>query len=279
MRHESGRQGKALTSQGLAAIASRYQAILTLAVPLITYVVLVAWQAYRMRDEMNPDAVSYIRNAQYLAEGRFADSVSGHWSPLISWCIAPFLYFGVDGLYAARIVLAVWGGLFMVASYVFMRRFVRCAMWLQLVALALIAIAAVRAATYVITPDLLLFTVLSAYFAVVVSPRFLKRKRLQVLSGLLGGIAYLAKYYALPFFVVHFTFVVALHWWVGRRSTPLRTAALSWGRGLVIFLAVSAPWIGVLSSKYGKPTFSISGGMAHALVGPKDVADALTFGM
>ncbi len=273
MASENRKQSKALALRRLSAIPEQYQAILTLLVPLMIYVVLVSWRAYTMRDQINPDAVSYIRNAQYLAEGRFADSVSGYWSPLISWCMAPFLYFGLDGLYTARIVLAIWGGVFVLASSVFVQRFVRCSVWLRLAALSLIAISTVRAATYVITPDLILFTVLMGYFALVVSPKLLEQKRLQVLSGLLAGIAYLAKSYGLPFFLAHFTFIVALQWWVRRSSTSLRRTFFAWGTGVLAFLVVTAPWIGLLSWKYGSPTFSTVARHAHTLSGPAHIAD------
>lgn len=271
MTGESRNQGTTSALRRWSAIAEQYQAILTLSVPLILYVSLVSWQAYWMRDQINPDAISYIRNAQYITEGRFADSVSGHRCPLLSWCMAPFLYFGLDGLYAARVVLAVWGGAFVLASRVFMQRFARCTVWLQLTALSLIAVSTVREATYAITPDLLLSTLLIVYSTVSVSPRLLQQNRLPVLCGLLGGVAYLAKSYALPFFLLHFAFVVALQRWGRRRTTSLRRAAFAWAGGVLACVVVSAPWIGLLSWKYGRPTFSTSARQTHNFVGPKDV--------
>ena len=109
VRHLEGKpvkQTKPPALQRLLTIARHHQSILTVSVVLSIYVALVSWQAYKMRDQINPDAISYIRNAQYLTEARFADSVSGLRSPLISWCMAPLLYFGLDGLYSARVVLA-----------------------------------------------------------------------------------------------------------------------------------------------------------------------------
>ena len=58
---------------------------------------------------MSPDAIAYLRNARYVAEGRFAQSVSGVWSPLVSWCVAPFVALGIDPLHALYAVLALWG--------------------------------------------------------------------------------------------------------------------------------------------------------------------------
>ena len=155
----------------------------TLWIPLLVYLVLVGVQGWRARDTFNPDAVSYLRNARYLAEGRLADAVSGYWSPLLSWCIAPLVYLGVDSLYAARIVLAGWGGLMVLACSVFLRRLSPCRRWLQIVILTLVAIIVARTAAHVITPDLLMFTLLTAYCAVVISPQVLEQKRTAAICG------------------------------------------------------------------------------------------------
>ena len=191
----------------------------------------------------------------------------------------PFLYVGLDGLHTARIVLAVWGAGLVLASFCFLRRFARCPVWLQLAVLSLIAISTVRAATRWISPEVPLFTVLMAYCAVVASPKVLEQKRLQVLCGLLGGVAYLAKAYALPFFLVHFTFSIALHWWTRRNRPSVRSTILNWAAGVLAFSVVSAPWIGVLSWKYQRPTFSTVTWAARNLVGPQEVANSRKWGM
>jgi hypothetical protein len=161
--------------------------------PLLIYAALVSWQGWRMREQINPDAVSYIQNARYLAQGRLAESVSGYWSPLLSWCIAPLVYCGVDGLCAARVVLGVWGAGLVLASMALTRSLVRRSGWLGAGALCLIAVDAARLATCVISPDLAMAAILLAYCGTVAARRFADRTSLQVLAGLLGGAAYLAK--------------------------------------------------------------------------------------
>src|SRR3954471_11186652 len=71
--------------------------------PLLVYVAIAAPMAVVNRERINPDAVAYIRRGIYLARGDFYHSVSGYWSPLISWCIAPLVAGGMDGLHAARV--------------------------------------------------------------------------------------------------------------------------------------------------------------------------------
>ncbi len=87
---------------------NRPSAVVVLAA-LLLYAALAAVGVLRNPDEINPDAVSYIHLADHLAHGRLALSVASHWSPLISWCIAPLLALGVDGLLAGRLVLVAWG--------------------------------------------------------------------------------------------------------------------------------------------------------------------------
>src|SRR4051812_44060233 len=84
-------------------------ALRVLAAPLLMYSVLAGSVLPRQLDRMNPDAVAYVRRALYLSQGDFKSSVSGYWSPMISWSIAPLLKMGVDGLHAARFVLFGWG--------------------------------------------------------------------------------------------------------------------------------------------------------------------------
>ena len=77
---------------------------------VLLYAALAVVGTLRNPDQIKLDTVSYIHLADHLAHGRLELSVASHWSPLISWCIAPLLALGVDGLLAARLVLVAWGG-------------------------------------------------------------------------------------------------------------------------------------------------------------------------
>jgi hypothetical protein len=241
-----------------------------LLLPLTVYLVLVSGAAVCLRDQINPDAVCYLRNARYLAEGRWADAVSAYWSPGLSWCLAPLLYFGLDGLYAARVVLAVWGGLFLIACFFLLRSFTEGTALVRSAALGLIALCTVYWAAYGIGPDLLLSACLLAYCSAVVRPDLLQQRGVPLLCGALGGAAYLAKAYGLPFFLAHFTFTVGLRWALQRPVVRPRQAALAWGLGILAFAVVSGPWLVSLSHKYGRPTFASSAAINHALIGPPD---------
>jgi hypothetical protein len=239
---------------------------------LAVYAVGILMAISLLRDQINPDAVSYVGNARHIAEGRFSESVSGYWSPLLSWSMAPLIFCGVDGLLAARIVLGIGGALLIVGCSLLMRRLLgeRQPNWAHAAALVLIAISAAYWATYVISPDLLLAAGLVFYFAAVLSPDLLQRRSQAVLCGAIGAVAFFAKAYALPFVLVHFPLTVLLRWlYAGRQEEPRRVLRFA-GIGIVTFLVVAGPWIAALSVKYGKPTFSTVARIAHTVIGPKD---------
>ncbi len=141
--------------------------LLGLLVPLALYTAFVIPAAISHRNQINPDAVAYVRFAQYIAHGDFSHSISGYWSPLISWCMTPLVAMGMDGLHAARVVLALWGAAFVVAFYFFARTLHAIGPVLRVAATCIVALAAVSMAVGVISPDIILGTCLLAYFAAV----------------------------------------------------------------------------------------------------------------
>ena len=236
---------------------------------LTIYVPAASLAGYRNRDFLHGDVICYLRYAMYLAEGRFADSVSGAFSPLISWCTAPLLIAGVDPCYAIRIVLWFWGLLFVLATARGARILVRRRLFAAL-ALSVIAVEAAGFSAHYTSGDLPMSACLLGYCAIALSPHFPKSRRRQFLAGVVAGVAYLGKSYAFPFFLVHFPVAVGLR--VGVRSRPQRWryAAIAWALGMTGFLLVSAPWVAVLTAKYGRLTFSsltvLAGDLSGGLV-------------
>jgi hypothetical protein len=268
-------EGKAIDSTAAPSLRR------TLLWGLALYAVLVAPGAILNWDGINVDGVSYLRLASYVAEGRLADSMSSHWSPLISWLVAPLLAAGIDGLHAAHLVLLAVGAGFMMASALFLRRMTHLGRGWTLVVLALLAVMAADFSVSTMSPDLLMAAILMLYFCCVTDRRLLDDWRLPAAAGLLGAVAYLGKAYALPFFLIHFplTLILQYRW----RRAEVRSAdpagggaaPVRWRRvmavgaaGLLACALVAGPWIGALSWKYGHLTATSAGSLNHALTGP-----------
>jgi len=117
-----------------------------------------------------------------------------------------------------------------------------------------------------VTPDLLVAGLMAFALGQAISPEWLRNRRWTLGAGASWGLAYLAKAVALPIGVV-VSVLFAICWRLGQTENR----QLAWrqlGQTLGLFLLISLPWMVALSFKYDKPTFSTSGAIAHAIVGP-----------
>lgn len=259
--------------------ASRRADVAMLAVALALYAAEASWAIGAHRDWINPDAIAYARNAAYWTEGRFADAISGYWSPLLSWTAVPLVGAGLEPLRAALVAAGVWGAALVVAAWRLIVVLDLLPRPLALVALALIAESTVRwGAT--IFPDVALAACLTAAASVLARPGLPDRPRSAVIAGAWGGLAFLAKAYGLPFFLVFLpATLLAFHapWIDGPAPSGSRRAILrAWGFAMLAFAVVAGPWIAALSVKFEEPTIGFVGKINHAIVGPRDPSrDAL----
>lgn len=220
----------------------------------------------------NPDIISYLRLAGYIAEGNFQQSITGWWGPMISWLLAPFLYFGVDGIIAARIVVALSGLGLVISSWLLAKRLnlsddVR--LIVSLIASLLISRWTVNNEID-LTPDLLLAALIVLYFYLATTPDLLINKKAALLCGVVAGLAYLSKHYALPFFMVHFPATLVLMGYAhkDKKEIAIKRIMLQWGMGMLAFILIAGPWIMVISSKYHRFTIATAGKANHAIMGP-----------
>jgi len=237
------------------------RAFLTLGLPLAVFALRVASAGWEQRDGINPDAVAYLRNALYWTEGRFTDAIAGYWSPMFSWSAVPGMLLGYDALHAARFAIALWGLLLVVLAWLLMRRLLELPVWLETVAMLLVADATLMWATTA-WPDIIQAAALLGFTALLWTPSFLDRRGLQVLAGISGGVAYLAKAYAFPFFLLWCPLSIA--WRARDRARTLR----AWAFAMIGFALVSGPWMAALSVKYGHLTYGTAGALNRAIVGP-----------
>ncbi|NLX13826.1 MAG: glycosyltransferase family 39 protein [Phycisphaerales bacterium] len=229
--------------------------------PLAVLVVLLC------RHQLNLDGVAYIRIAQYYTQGNFDLAITGYWAPLISWLLMPWHLASLNPVLGGHIVNAVAGALFMAATWYLGR----CLNLRGTMAACLPLAAGMLALTWQglgIIADVLFAALLTLYFArSYVACRSL-RLRDALLAGGLAGVAYLAKYYALPFFLLHHTLATLGS---ARRTGSWRPEQAQWKcwfLGLAGCAMVAAPWWAVLTARYGRPTYATTGTIVHSLAGP-----------
>src|ERR1044071_2418340 len=216
---------------------------------------------------INPDGISYILLARHYLKGEFALAVSGYWSPLITWMMLPSLGLGQDPLVAARIIASV-------AAFVFLCGCISVFRSIQMQPSVLVLatwIVAVQSILWSngLTPDLLVCGLLCFGVSLLISTAWVESRRVQLLTGIILGTAYLAKAIALPVGIA-LTIALASFWTLTGTAKPRISA-----RGVLItllgILLIAGPWIVVLSVKYRSFVLSTSAKVNHAIAGPPNV--------
>ena len=152
------------------------------------------------------DGMSYVNISKLYLIGDFTNAMNGYWVPLFSWLLIPFLkIFGWtpdNALYATRVLSLIIGFFTLIGirllSYNFeMDEKIRFSI-LGTITLFILFIALDQ-----IQPDLLLLCFLVYYLNIMFNDKY-PNKYDGLLCGLLGGLAFLTKAYAFPFFLATF---------------------------------------------------------------------------
>lgn len=218
--------------------------------------------------QINADGVSYLSIAQHYVEGRWQSAVNGYFGPLLSWLLVPFLATGLPPLVAAKAASLVVAAATLMATCRLMAVAEVPRRLMTPVAVALVPFL-LYAAVSGIFPDLLLALLLLLYCAQVLPRGYREATTNGALAGLWAGFAFLAKLYALPFFVAHFTLMHLLHARDAGSGAARRGVAVNYVAGLAAFVLVAGPWVGIISAKYGQLTIGTSAGInvAYAALG------------
>lgn len=227
---------------------------LPLAVAL--YCALVAYFLPVHLHDIDPDGISYILLAQKYARGDLWQAVNATWQPLFVWLLTPFMALKIPPLPAGYLLQTACGVLVLCAG-----RRLALKMPLEPIPIGVFTvtlIAPVLFFTFVLlTPDLLFTALALFYFSVVLDPAY-PSGRLPVMAGLFAGLAFLAKAYALPFFLAHFALINTAKGW---RTGSWKRSASAFLAGTAVFSLVIAPWVTLISVKYHKFTLSAAYGL------------------
>ena len=231
------------------------------AIILAVYFLLAALVVYQSADQINPDGVAYVQIARHYAHGRFDLAVSSYWGPLLSWLLVPLVWLGIGSMAAVKAINVVLGAGLGLAAVSLARR-VKLN-WNPNVVLAGSLTLVLAMLPQPITPDVLLATLMTLYFAR--SARLLRSRSAKVAfgAGLIGGAAYLAKAYALAFVPLHLALTLAVGLSV-RGGLGARTRQLV--AGLAGVALVAGPWVVAVSVKEGRPTIGSVTRLADAFV-------------
>ena len=247
-----------------------------LVIALCAYLALATVLSVSQMGYWNADFIAYSTIASRLLAAP-QTSITGYWSPLYSWCIAPLIGLGMNDLLAGRLVLVAGGILYLFAVFALVHRFHGVdPQRNRVITIAVMTVAVLQAATWstcLLDPDLLADGLLYCYFYVLLDPLLPHRPAAALLGGAAAGLACLGKAFMFPFIMGHLPVVLLVRWWTSRRLGQDHTAGLwawaaTWARFLVMLTLFVAPWAAVLTTHYGKLTFSTAGPANHANMSP-----------
>lgn len=213
---------------------------------VVSCIAQLAWFAATSFTEIDYDGISYVGIARHLNAGQFHAAISAFRSPLISWLIAA-------GSLLDRNLLQV-GKFINIASFLtsaaLLYRLTKQLWHSRLaasVASLLFVLARGFAATAVsnIIPDFLLTALVLTYFSILLRCFRADCARDWLLLGMVHGIAYLAKAFALPWLALATLVSVSIsfHRRPGHALNRLVLAS-------VFPIVIAAAWATVLHSKY-----------------------------
>lgn len=236
----------------------RFRVNLRLAVALIIYLVAGLCLVGRYRYQINPDGISYISIAQKYLNGDFSNAINGYWGPMFSWLLAPLLAVGTESLLAAKILNLLIGAAAIIALRMLSYRF-EIPRSIGTVILFLAVPVILSFAFSDITPDLLVMFLLLVYLGIIFKQDYAASTKQGVFCGVWGGLGYLAKSYAFPFFISHFLIMNIIYYLRGETKEVKKKVVRNFLAGIAVFALISGIWIGLISNKYREVTFGTSG--------------------
>jgi hypothetical protein len=231
-------------------------------IPYALYLLLtgVCWQGYTFR--IGPDMISYISIAQEYFAGQWWNAVNTFWSPLFSWMIAAGLATHVPVYALVRSLVVIWGLVGLAGIH---RLTLQYGLPLDLSAGVVVIAAPMLASFATLEPsaDFIGVCLLILYLGAICTSSS-NRGRSWLLAGIIGALLYLTKAYMFGFVIAHLTFTAILRLWSSTGGSARRTILCNYIGAIACFLALSCPWLVLISLKAGHPTISATGAWNYA---------------
>jgi hypothetical protein len=238
----------------------RYQ-LPSIAVLALWVIVFAIYPWYRYY--LDPDGTSYLTIAQRYAYGDYIKAINGLWSPWACWLTALLIRTGLQPIPAAIIINTLGASGFLLVGYSLFGRFAIAEKAKQLLTATLVVFLcfAVYCQTF---NDLWQCFFTLTILRIMLGVHYTRSPLLWMATGIIGALAYFAKAYSLPFFVLN---TVVCTWFItgGDLRQWFKIVSVS----VFTILVCSFPWMYALHLKYGIWTSSTAGplNMSWYLVG------------
>ncbi len=214
---------------------------------LVLYLIFPNYQYY-----IDPDGTAYLTISRRYAEGHFVQAINGYWSPWGCWLTALLMKQGLSAIPASVIInaLGATGFLFITQSLFLRFDVVKQLQWWLNGALIVFLSCAVFYQSF---DDLWECFFLLAALRVMLSKSIADRPALWIANGAIGALAYFAKAYAFPFFILN---TICCSFLLSNNKRQWISISVV---SIIAMLVISAPWLYALHYKYGIWTTSTAG--------------------
>jgi len=204
---------------------------------------------------IDPDGTAYLTISQRYANGDYLKAINGYWSPWSCWLTAGVIKLGLHAIPASVTVNSIGAAGFLFISQSFFLRFgmTRKLQWLLCITLALFLCFAVFWQSF---DDLWECFFLLSALRLMLFEGFKNKPALWIIYGMIGTLAYFAKAYSFPFFILN---TLCCLYFISKESKSLwlKISMVS----IAVMLLCSLPWIWALHNKYGIWTTSTAGSL------------------
>ena len=230
-----------------ASLARRGEYLSLLTIPV--YVLLCLALLPYFREIIDPDDTNYLKIAERYASGDWHTAINGMWSPLNSWIGALFLATGVKGILLFKYLNIAFGCIVLAAIRKLLQKSGLDRKY-HFIALAGLIPFALYATYHELAADWLQCMIILLYLNLIFSPKYPTKTLYPLLCGVLGALAYYAKYYNFHFFWL--SFIVLNFYWFYRKgdSTNIRKFWTYTTSGVFMLILCAIPWIVLLHGKY-----------------------------
>ena len=217
---------------------------------LLIYLLYPYYQYY-----IDPDGTAYLTIAHRYAIGDYSKAINGYWSPWSCWLSALIIKLGINDIPASVIVncMGAVGFIYISQSLFAKLKVIFRLQWVFNITLAIFLCYAVFDQSF---DDIWECFFLLSTLRLLISDGFINKPWLWTVYGTIGALAYFAKAYSFPFFILNTLVGV---WFItkGNIGNWLKIC----GTAITCLLFFSFPWILALHSKYGIWTTSTSGSL------------------
>lgn len=227
---------------------------LSISLYIILFFVTFKWYQF----SFDVDGTAYMTISERMANNDWFKSINGLWSPFNSFIASFFIKQFPGQVIIFKIINAVCSAGIIAAAGVLIKRFLQSSLLTAAIFFTLPFILLAWSHQQ-LAGDLLSLFLLLVYCCLITTNNFFHRKSLNLLCGIVMALAYFAKSYCLPFFLINH---IIIHLWyqrLNRQSIQIKFVAYRPIGSFVVFLILVIPWIYFLYLKYNRITFSTAG--------------------